>query len=127
MVDIRAAMPPAIDAAASAEKEISMFRITTLALAAAAAIAATAAAPTAASAADGWRGDRSHQNSRGNDRGWHHGNDNGWRHNWRGRDRSGFVVRFAAPAYAYAPRCYVSRRWVDTRWGWRLRTVRVCS
>jgi hypothetical protein len=99
------------------QKENNMFRITTLALAAATVIGAAALAPTTASAShQGW-----HRS--GND-GWHR---SGWNNNWRHRDRarSGFTIRIGTP-YAYAPRCYTSRRWVDTRWGWRLRTVRTC-
>lgn len=92
-----------------------MFRMITLALTAAATIVVAAAAPTAASAADGWRHDSSRHNWRDND---------GWRQ--RHHDRSRVVVRFAAPTYAYAPRCHVSRRWVHTHWGWRLHKVRVC-
>jgi hypothetical protein len=98
-----------------------MFRMTTLALAAAATLAATALVPTTASAShpDGWRDRDSHHGWRGRDS--HHG----WRHN-RHHNRSGFSVRFVTPHYAFAPRCYTTRRWVDTHWGWRLRTVRVC-
>jgi hypothetical protein len=77
-----------------------MFRKLTFALAAAT-VVATAAIPTAASA--DWR--------------------DGWRRN---HHRSGVVVRFSSPHYAYAPRCYVTKRWVHTRWGWQKQRIRHC-
>ena len=76
-----------------------MFRKITFALAAAT-IVATAAIPTAASAH--------------------------WRDGWRHHHRSGVTVRLAMPYYAYAPRCYTTKRWKHTRWGWRLHRVRHC-
>ncbi len=80
-----------------------MFRKTVLAIAATAALGVAALAPTSASA-QGW--------------------DSGWRHRSHGPS---FSFGFYGPRhYAYAPRCYTSRRWVETRWGWRLRNVRVC-
>lgn len=86
-----------------------MFRKTILAIAATTAIGAAALSPTAASAA--WHG------------GW-----GGWHgpvvHHWGG-PRIGFGIY--APAYAYAPSCYVARRWVRTPFGMRLRSVRVCD
>lgn len=82
-----------------------MFRKTILAIAATAALGVAALAPTAASA--------SHRD-------W----DGGWRHRSQGPS---FSFGFVSPRYyAYAPRCYTSRRWVETRWGWRLRNVHVC-
>ena len=88
-----------------------MFRNTVLALAATVAIGVGALTPTAASA--------SHPQ-------WRHGGSHNWHHNWYPRShRSGVSVRFYK-AYAFAPRCHTTRRWVDTRWGWRLRTIRVC-
>jgi hypothetical protein len=77
-----------------------MFRKITFALAAAT-VVATAAIPTAASAY--WR--------------------DGWRHH---HHRSGVVVRYSAPYYAYAPRCYTTKRWVHTHWGWRPQHIRHC-
>ncbi len=80
-----------------------MFRNTILALAATATLG-IALVPSVASARD-WDG----------------------RDNWRNRSHSGFSFRFVAPRhYAYAPRCYIKRQWVHTRWGWRLHNVRVC-
>ena len=76
-----------------------MFRKIALALAATTVVAA-AAIPTSASAWDG-----------------------GWRHR---HHHSRFSVTIGSPYYAYAPRCYVARRWVHTPWGWRLRPVRRC-
>jgi len=82
-----------------------MFRKIVIAIAATAALAVAALAPTSASA--------SH-------RGWH----NGWDHRSHGPT---FSFRFYGPrSYAYAPRCHIVRRWVETRWGWRLRRVQVC-
>jgi hypothetical protein len=107
-----------------------MFRMTAFALAAAATLAATAAAPTMASAADGWRGDRNRAHSSSRHHSWqgshHNWQGSRWHNNWRNHNRSSFSIGFYAPYYAYAPRCYLSRRWVDTRWGWRLQRVRVC-
>ena len=78
-----------------------MFRKITFALAAAT-VVATAAIPTAASAY--WR--------------------DGWRHH---HHRSGVVVvGYSAPYYAYAPRCYTTKRWVHTHWGWRPQHIRHC-
>jgi hypothetical protein len=78
-----------------------MFRKITFALAAAT-VVATAAIPSAASAysRDGWR--------------HHH------------RHHSGVTVRVGGPYYAYAPRCYTTKRWVRTHWGWRPHWVRHC-
>ncbi len=81
-----------------------MFRKTILALAATAALGITLA-PTLASARD-----------------WDDRHDS-----WRNRSHSGFSFRFFAPRhYAYAPRCYIKRQWVHTRWGWRRENVRIC-
>ena len=80
-----------------------MFRKLTLAFAAAATLAATAAIPTAASASH-WR--------------------DGWRHHHR--THYGVTVRYAAPAYAYAHRCYIKKRYVHTRWGFKVIRVRTC-
>ncbi len=78
-----------------------MFRKTVLAIAATAALGIAALAPTSASARDSY--------------------------DWRGRSHhSTFSFRFGPRAYAYAPRCYMTRHWVHTPWGWRLRNVRVC-
>jgi hypothetical protein len=76
-----------------------MFRKITFALASAT-VVATAAIPTAASAYthDGWR---------------HH------------RHHSGVTVRVGGP-YAYAPRCFTTKRMVHTHWGWRSHRVRHC-
>jgi hypothetical protein len=82
-----------------------MFRKIILAIAATAAIGAAALTPTTASAA--WHG------------GWHGG------HHWGGGPR--FGIGFYAPAYAFAPRCYLVRRWVPTPYGPRLRRVQVCN
>jgi hypothetical protein len=79
-----------------------MFRKTTLALAAAATLA-IAAIPTAASASH-WR--------------------DGWRHHQR--PHYGVTVRYAAPYYAYAHRCYIKKRYVSTRWGWKVKRIRIC-
>ncbi len=47
-----------------------------------------------------------------------------WRHRSHGPS---FSFRFSSPRhYAYAPRCYITRQWVHTRWGWRRHNVRVC-
>ena len=81
-----------------------MFRKITLALAAAT-VVATAAIPTAASAH--WTG-------------------------WRHHHRHHHVVRVSTPYYAYAPdyayarRCYTTKRFVRTHWGWRPVFVRHC-
>ena len=88
-----------------------MFRKITLALAAAT-VVATAAIPTAASAY--WDGYRYH-------------------------NRPGFSVYVGSPyayrpyygyrphyAYAYGSRCYITKRWVHTHWGWRPIRVRHC-
>jgi len=81
-----------------------MFRKLTLALAAAT-VVATAAIPTAASAH--WTG-------------------------WRHHHRHGTVVRVSTPYYgyarhyAYAPRCYTTKRFVRTHWGWRKVIARHC-
>ncbi len=82
-----------------------MFRKTVLAIAATAALGVAALAPTTASA--------SHRS---------------WNDGWSGRSGPSFSFRFGSPRhhYAYAPRCYIKRHWVHTRWGWRLRTVEVC-
>ncbi len=82
-----------------------MFRKIILALAATATIGAAALTPTAASAA--WVG------------GWHRPF-----HAWHGPR---FGVGFYAPAYAFAPSCYIVRRWVRTPYGPRPRPVRVCG
>jgi hypothetical protein len=85
--------------------ETAMFRKITLALAAAT-VVTTAAIPTAASAH--WTG---------------------WRHH---HHRHGVVVRVITPAYgyaphyAYAPRCYTTKRFVRSHWGWRKVIVRHC-
>jgi hypothetical protein len=76
-----------------------MFRKITLALAAAT-VVATAAIPTTASAH--------------------------YRHGWHHRHHSGVTVRLSAPYYAYAPRCYTTKRWVHTRWGSRMQRIRHC-
>jgi len=77
-----------------------MFRKAIFAFAATAALGVAVLAPTAASADSRY---------------------------WRHRDHSTFSFRFFAPySYAYYPRCYIKRQWVQTRWGWRLRDVRVC-
>ena len=77
-----------------------MFRKTALALASAT-VVATATIPTAASA---------------------------YCNDWRHRHRSGVGVTTAGPyhAYAYGPRCYVTKKWVHTRWGLRKIHVRHC-
>jgi hypothetical protein len=87
-----------------------MFRKITLALAAAT-VVATAAIPTAASAY--WDGYRYH-------------------------NRPGFSVYVGSPyasygqgygrgyGYGYGHRCYFTRRWVHTHWGWRPIRVRHC-
>jgi|EndMetStandDraft_3_1072993.scaffolds.fasta_scaffold798714_1 hypothetical protein len=77
-----------------------MFRKITLALAAAT-VVATAAIPTAASAH--WTGWRHHHRH-------HH-------HHYAGVSTS---------YYAYAPRCYTTKRFVRTHWGWRPVYVRHC-
>lgn len=84
-----------------------MFRKIALSLAAAT-VVATAAIPTSASA---WE-------------------------NWRHRHRSGVSVTIGAPyysygygprySYAYGPRCYVTKRWVHTHWGWKRKLIRRC-
>jgi hypothetical protein len=80
-----------------------MFRKVTLALAAAAVM--TAITPTAASAY--WSG-------------WHH-------HDYHhGYYRPGVVVRVGVPAYAYAPRCFTTKRWVYGYRGWHPVFVRHC-
>lgn len=86
-----------------------MFRKTILAAAATAALAGAAFTPTAAAAYDSWR----YRDS--------------WRHHdsWRYHHRPSVSLRFHSP-YAYAPRCYTTKRWVHTHWGWRRHTVRVC-
>jgi hypothetical protein len=76
-----------------------MFRKTSLALAAVATLATAAAIPTTASAH--WTG------------GWH-------------RPHYGPVARYHAPYYAYRSYCYTKKRWVHTRWGWRVHRIRVC-
>jgi hypothetical protein len=100
----------------SATKGNNMFRITTLALAAATVVGAAAFVPATASAQNSW-----HRS------GWNDNHRSGWNDGWRHRDRhrSGVVIRLGTP-YAFAPRCYTTRKWVDTRWGWQRRTVRVC-
>lgn len=75
-----------------------MFRKITLALAAAT-VVATAAIPTAASA----------------------------NHYWRHRHHHGVTIGLYAPSYAFAPRCYTTKKWVHTRWGWKVRYVRHCG
>jgi hypothetical protein len=78
-----------------------MFRKITLALAAAT-VVATAAIPTTASA-------------------------NHWRHHRH--HHSGVTIGLYAPYpyYAYAPRCYWTKKWVHTRWGWQRVAVRRCG
>lgn len=104
-----------------------MFRKTVLAVAATAALGVAALAPSVASAAHAsWHvsGD-----PRMNDNYSIHDRDNNRSSHRSYRDHSsgpGFTFRFGSPHYAYYPRCYDTRRWVETRWGWRLRTVRVC-
>ena len=77
-----------------------MFRNVTLALAAAT-VVATAAIPTAASAH--WSG-------------------------WRHHHNQGVSIRIGTPYpyYAYAPRCYTTKKWVHTHWGWKVKHVRHC-
>jgi hypothetical protein len=84
-----------------------MFRKIILAIAGVAAIGAAALNPTPASAQ--WHG---------------HG---GWsgHHRWHSGPR--FGIGIYAPAYAFAPRCYIVRRWVRTPFGPRLRRVQVCN
>ncbi len=86
-----------------------MFRKTILALAATATLG-IALAPTLASARDS-DDDRYDRNR-----------------SWSYRSHSpAFGFRFYSPrAYAYAPRCYITRQWVHTHWGWRRENVRVC-
>ncbi len=83
-----------------------MFRKLILAAGATAVIAAAALSPTTASA-KGWK----------HHHGWHHG----WGH--------GFGISFVAPGYyGYGYRdCYIVRRVVWTKWGKRIRRVRVCD
>lgn len=87
----------------------TMFRKLGLALGAGAIVAAAALSPTAASAAGGWHGH-------------HHGH-----HGHSGWHRGGFRVGFYAPAFAYAPDCYVVRRVVHTPYGTRVRRETVCN
>jgi hypothetical protein len=102
-----------------------MFRKTVLAVAATATLGIAALAPSTASAAHAeWHvsadprlsdnysihDDRSYRTSR----------------SYRRSHGPGFSFRFSNPRYAYAPRCYTVRRWVDTRRGLRMRTVRIC-
>ena len=76
-----------------------MFRKLVLALGAAATLGAAAMAPTSASA-------------------WGFHGHHGWGH--------GFRFGIYAPAYI-ASSCYISRQWVDTAYGPRLRRVEVCG
>jgi hypothetical protein len=90
-----------------------MLRKLSLALVATVALAGASLSSTAASAA--WHG--------GHHGGWHGG---GWHHGggWGG-PRLGFGF-YPGYAYAYGPGCYIQRRYVRTRFGLRLRRVRVC-
>ena len=51
---------------------------------------------------------------------------------WRHHHRHGVVVRVSTPYYgyarhyAYAPRCYTTKRFVRTHWGWRKVIARHC-
>ncbi len=83
-----------------------MFRKLVLAAGATAVIAAAALSPTTASAKS-WK---------------HH---HGWHHGWG----PGFGISFVAPgSYGYGYRdCYIVRRVVWTKYGKRIRRVRVCD
>lgn len=80
-----------------------MFRKIMLAVGATVVIAAAAASPTTASA-KGWK---------------HHGWGHGWGH--------GFGISFFAPGYYGYRDCYTVRRVVWTKWGKRIRRIRVCE
>ncbi len=86
-----------------------MFRKLILAAGATAVIAAAALSPTAASA-KGWK--------------HHHHHHHGW-HGWG----PGFGISFVAPGYyGYGYRdCYTVRRVVWTKWGKRIKRIRVCD
>jgi hypothetical protein len=85
-----------------------MFRKIALGLFAAASLTAAALAPTAASAGGGW--------GPGWGGGWHHP------HHFYG---PALGVGYIGAAIAESNDCYVTRR-VQTRHGWRLRTINVC-
>jgi hypothetical protein len=82
-----------------------MLRKIILAAGATAVIAAAAMSPTTASA-----------------KGWKH---HGWGHGWG----PGFGISFVAPGYyGYGYRdCYIVRRVVWTKYGKRIRRIRVCD
>lgn len=81
-----------------------MFRKLILAVGATVVIAAAAASPTTASA-KGWK---------------HHHGHHGW--------GPGFGISFVAPGYyGYYRDCYTVRRVVWTKWGKRIRRIRVCD
>ena len=76
-----------------------MIRKFVIALGATAVIAGAALAPTAASA--GWKHKHNH--------GWHGG------------------ISIYSPVYFDGPYCYRTKRFVLTKWGYRLRRITVCE
>ncbi len=77
-----------------------MIRKFVVVLGATAVIAGAALAPTAAAA--GWKHKHNHH-------GWHGG------------------ISIYTPAYYDGPYCYRTKRFVLTRWGYRLRRITVCE
>ena len=82
-----------------------MLRKLAFAAGAAAIITAAALSPTTASA-----------------KGWKHHHHHGW-HGWG----PGFGISFVAPGYYGYRDCYIVRRVVWTKWGKRIRRIRVCE
>jgi len=86
-----------------------MFRKLILALSATAALSAVALAPTTASA---WHP--------------HHFHGHGWGWGAAGFG-AGLATGLIVTGATYAPGCYITRRWVETPYGLKLRRVEVCG